>query len=1126
MGIGNQLEERQLPATQANITPEKAYQHIVGRLAKLGAHRRRVRLISGMGLMVSVALAAAIFCLGVDALLFLSPLARQILLVLSGVGLLFVLTGFVLFPVIKGPSLENLARMADAHYARMRNGLVAALQLWGKKKGRMEGYSEELIDAAVLFVERHSRDVDLRAVVKRTGMMRMLSLGTGLFILAVVLLAFFSAPLRSSAHRFQHPRTHFRQPPRTHLDVAPGDVQVTRHSDVQVSARISGKIPDQVNIRWKEGEARWRDGICDPRQEREFGYLFADVKRDIVYQVTAGGAQSPVYRIAVIDRPRVVKLRLRYQFPTYTRLDAQVIEDDGNISAVVGTAVQLEVEANKELAEAWLSLAVDKRVDLTCSGGRAEGQLMIRQDGAYSIHLVDGLGNENKDPIRYRIEAIKDDPPMVQITFPGENVDLGEEMKLPLSVVAQDDFGLSRVELVSQKIREGEQFSPERSVLALPRPDETRIELEYLWDLAGLDVIPEDVVAYHVEVWDNDRISGPKRAESRTYTVRFPSIHEILTQVQEEQSIQVVDLEDILREEQLLKDRLDQIRRELEIEDQMSWEQKKDVESALERQGEIAQELAQIAQDMDQTIQSIQEKRLASAEIMEKMHQVRELMEEVATPEMKRALEELQKALQELDPELIKQQLDRFNITQEDLLKRLDRTLSVLKRLQVEQRLDALIKKAEEMAQRLERIQEETEKVSQDALKELAQEQENLRQDAEALPGAMTDLSEMMCQFPEMPSQELSELAQEMESSEMASQMSESAQNLSRGRRRSAQICQKKAARILDQLYNGLQMMQSQMGQKMREEIAKAIKNSVRDLLDISREQEYQYAQAKGLDHESTAFGQLAEDQLHLLETTSRVAEDLYGVAQKTFFVTPQVGQALGRALSQMGQAIDALEQRKESAAAHAERAAMVSLNEAAQNLIAGLNALSCPCSSSGLEAMLQQLEGMSQGQMSINTQTLGMGQQGQYSMEQRAQMARLAAEQEVLRRSLEDLLQEFGNRSEILGRLDDLGEEMKQVVDDLSRSAVDQKTIDRQEKILSRLLDAQKSVRRRDYTHRRQSRPGEVVVRPGPGDLPPGLGEGEDQLRQDLLRALDEDYPKAYQDLIRAYFQALSRTR
>ncbi|MCK4596947.1 hypothetical protein KAU04_02870, partial [bacterium] len=511
-------------------------------------------------------------------------------------------------------------------------------------------------------------------------------------------------------------------------------------------------------------------------------------------------------------------MRLSYEYPAYTRQEPRVIEEDGNISAVVGTVVGLEVEANRALAEAWLSLDKDGKLNLSMSGRRAEGRIVVKESGTYAIHLMDEIGNANQDPIRYRIEAVADEPPMVQITFPAENVDMGEEMKLPLFFVAQDDFGISRAVLVHQTIREGEEFAEQQTVLALPGRDMTRAEIDYLWDLTPLDLIPEDLVAYRVVVWDNDRISGPKKAETQIYTVRFPSIHEILAQVQEEQSLQIEDLEEMLEEERALKERLDQIRRELENEEQMSWEQKKDVEMVLERHQEIAEQLAEIAEQMDQTLQRAQEKRVTGTQIMEKMEQIRELMEEVATPEMRQALENLQKALQELDPELVKQQMDQFNLTQEDLLKRLERTLSILKRLQAEQQLDALVKKTEDMLNRQDGIMEEAEEMdppSAQDMGKLASEQENLREEVEALPDEMRELSELMDQFPEMPAEELNQMAGQLEASELAQQMDKAAKQLSAGRWQKARKSQRQAAKTLSQLNKDLQMLQSQMSGRM-----------------------------------------------------------------------------------------------------------------------------------------------------------------------------------------------------------------------------------------------------------------------------------------------------------------------
>jgi hypothetical protein len=546
---------------------------------------------------------------------------------------------------------------------------------------------------------------------------------------------------------------------------------------------------------------------------------------------------------------------------------------------------------------------------------------------------------------------------------------------------------------------------------------------------------------------------------------------------------------------------------------------------ALEQQQEIAQELAKIAQKMDENLRRVQENRVASAEIMEKMDQVRQLMEEVATPEMRQALEDLRKALQEMDPELVKQQLDQFNLTQEDLIKRLDRTLSILKRLQAEQRMDALVQKAEEMLRRQKDLLEATDTASTAELADLAQKQQALKEELEQLPDEMRALADLMGQFPEMPAAELSQMSQELEASELPQQMAQASQKLSSGNQKGAQSHQEQAAQMLQKLSAGLQSLQSQMSGQMMKEVADAMKSSIRDLLDISQRQEDHRSAVQGLDRESTQFGRLAEEQLGLLEAASQAANDIYGVAQKTFFISPRIGQAMGQALSQMRESLNSLEGRNGSTASDAEQGAMVALNEAARQLINALSAMGGSCSSGGMEAMMQQLQGMAQQQMGINQQTLGLGEQSQLTMEQRAQMARLAAEQAAVQRQMDELLQEFGNRSEILGRLDQLGEEMKKVVDDLARRQVDQQTVDRQQRILSRLLDAQKSARRRDYARQRQSRPGQMVIRRSPGELPAEMEDVQERLRRDLLQALSEDYPQAYEELIRAYFQALSRT-
>ena len=94
----------------------------------------------------------------------------------------------------------------------------------------------------------------------------------------------------------------------------------------------------------------------------------------------------------------------------------------------------------------------------------------------------------------------------------------------------------------------------------------------------------------------------------------------------------------------------------------------------------------------------------------------------------------------------------------------------------------------------------------------------------------------------------------------------------------------------------------------------------------------------------------------------------------------------------------------------------------------------------------------------------------------------------------------------------------------EMERSGASQETVNRQRRILSRLLDAQRSLRRRDYTRERRSRAGGEYARAAPDALPEDLLRATEELREDLLRAMQHEYPAEYRELIRAYFEGLAR--
>jgi hypothetical protein len=91
-----------------------------------------------------------------------------------------------------------------------------------------------------------------------------------------------------------------------------------------------------------------------------------------------------------------------------------------------------------------------------------------------------------------------------------------------------------------------------------------------------------------------------------------------------------------------------------------------------------------------------------------------------------------------------------------------------------------------------------------------------------------------------------------------------------------------------------------------------------------------------------------------------------------------------------------------------------------------------------------------------------------------------------------------------------------------MNSEKLDDNLVQKQEHILSKMLDAQKSINERDFEKQRESKSGDNVVRKSPGDLNLDNPNNLDKLREELIRSINEKYTPDYEELIRKYFKAL----
>jgi len=202
----------------------------------------------------------------------------------------------------------------------------------------------------------------------------------------------------------------------------------------------------------------------------------------------------------------------------------------------------------------------------------------------------------------------------------------------------------------------------------------------------------------------------------------------------------------------------------------------------------------------------------------------------------------------------------------------------------------------------------------------------------------------------------------------------------------------------------------------------------------------------------------------------------------------------------------------------------MSSLNEAAQLMQWSLNAMMQGGQGVGMAGFMQRLQQMTGQQQGINQGTRNLGGMTQ---QQAAALARLAGEQGAVRKSLEQMAREaasVGELSKVLGDLNRIAREMREVQTDLAQGSMNPETLRKQDRILSRLLDSQRSLRERDFERRRRAESGTNVKRLSPGHIDLTSQEGKNRLREDLLKALQEGYTRDYEELIRKYFEVLEQ--
>ncbi len=887
--------------------------------------------------------------------------------------------------------------------------------------------------------------------LRRTTLRRM-SYGAGA-ALTGVLLFLAGSPASGRAAAFWHPVRTWRE---AHAPVRLVVDQRTVRRGGSVTATIT--VPGAVRATlWTRGRGEpWKPLLLALDTDGHVIHHLGPIESDLYLRASSGGRRSAEVKIDVTLPAFLADLGLTARFPSYLgRSDEPLLVGPDVIPLPAGTTVLTNGTASVPLASAAWTL--ESRVEqLRVAGTRIDGRFTPPASGTWRLRALsaDGSALEGVAP-ELHLLIVPDSAPVVTLPVPARDTTLPISLHQQLVADVRDDHGITRLSVVSWRVsRTGRVGESVRESLDVSGVGDRAIVQGRL-DAEHRGLLPGDTLRLYVEALDN--APTPHSGRSAEIALRLPSMEELRAQAREAARAVANAADSVSAAQRELSDRTRDLAQERSRDPDgrtagrpdgragsqqngtMSFQSTQRAEEIARDQAAMSQRVQELAQAVEEIARAAKAAGVDDSAFQNRLREVQELLQRALTPELEQRLRELQEALARLDPEATRQALQRLAEAQQELRRELERSQELFKRAALEGELASLAKDAEDLQRR-----------QTEWTKDEAQHPDSAAAAAERDLAAATDsLARGVERAGETVPLKNSQNAARRAQRAMQEAANAASQRNSRGARTSGQ----EAADSLAQLPNELRQRRDSLASAWRQETLDALNRALAETAALARrQQEVADALREGEAGASTRARQAAVE-----EGTHAIEQEISAAAGRHALVSPQLEAALGYAQNQMKQAREQLEQgdpNPANAAPFAEQA-LDALNATAHALVRTAERVAGAQSGSGFQEAVEQLARMAQQQQGMNGDAQGllpiMGMGGDAMMQR---IRELANRQRQLAEQLERL--QAGGDAGAAGAL---AQEARELARQLEAGRLDRRTIERQERLYRKLLDAGRSL-------------------------------------------------------------------
>lgn len=1088
------------------------------------------QLIKGLLLFTSIFLVTYISVTGLEYVGRFSTSIRFILLATFICFNLFVLIQYIIIPITKlfsfGKRINRFqaAQIIGKFFPGINDKLLNTLQL--NEVVALNKQNIELIQASI---EQNSNNLSIfkfTRAIDYSENKKYLKVFLPILLLILLIGTLIPSFFREGTNRLVNYNEFFPVE-------APFDF-VLQSTNLQIEE--GGSFTAQVKVLSKEGEgipeklfieSSAGTFIMNKTAKNEFSYTFQKISKSVNFSFLGNGFYSENYELNVFGKSSIGNFKAELLYPSYLGIKNKIVENAGDLVVPEGTTI--EWSGITSHTEKLSFIFKDTAVDFTSAGfkyGRP-----FQHNTTFQIRLTNST-TQKIDSIQFQTQVIKDQYPTILIK---EEQDSLKPLLMFFGGEASDDYGIKRVDFYYEIRNKGQ--IKENKTIQVPGISGTKSPFSMTFDINKLKLALEDMVNYYFVVYDNDGVNGSKSTKSSVFSYKVPSAQELNTKREQEKEQSVEELNRLLQESKAFKESMERFKKELSKTKNTGWKEQQQLEQLSNQKNNLEKRIEQLKEKLTNSFEEKNKLSPTEEELIEKQKLLEELLDDVMDEELEELLRQLEEMMELNDMDGLQEVMENMEMSTEDMEKQMDRTIEMLKKMDVEERIEDIEKMLNELSEEQNKVNEKLE-----SKENVTQEQKEIKEQFNEIEKKIDELMNKNEELKRPMS--LDDLQKERQ--ETNEDLQQANDELENSKNKKASESQQSASEKMQQMAEKMQQMAAKSQQQEKGEDIESIKRLLESLMKLSFDQEFVMNEFDQTSTQSPSWTENGRKQREVMDNAKPVEDSLNALAERVPKIAKFISTELATLKRNFKEIPDDIDERKKRELLIKEQFNMTALNnlglflneslEQMQNELQSMMAGEGSCDNPGgkgkgsggdmesLKKMLQkQLQEMENGQNPNGKKEgnqEGENKKGTLPMSSKM-AAQMAAQQNEIRRRLEEMKQQLNKQGKGEGEvLNELLKELEEQEQNLINKKWDNELINRQKEILTKLLESEKAIEERGFDDQRESNEGKEENFGNQIEFLEYNKRKEKQI--ELLRTLDPTYNRYYRDKAKDYFNRI----